>query len=78
MARSALAALSSRLAWVWTASTAAVPARATSTAAAAAATAVRFRRAHRRARRDNGSRQAVTGSSAIQRSMSSASSLGVA
>ena len=63
----------SRLARVCTASTVAVPASATSTAAAAVVTAVRFRRAHRRARRENGSRQAVTGSSAIHRSTSSAS-----
>ena len=73
-----LACLSRPLAWVCTASTAAVPASATSTAAASEVTAVRFRRAHRRARRDNGSRQAVTGSSAIHRSTSSASARHVA
>ena len=44
-------------------------------AAAAEVTAVRFRFAHRRARRDSGSRQAETGSSAIHRSTSSASAL---
>ena len=45
-------------------------------ATAAAVTAVRFRFAHRRARRDSGSRQAETGSSAIHRSTSSARAFG--
>ena len=56
-----------------TAATAARPIRPASSAAAAPVTAVRWCRAHRRARADSGSRQAETGSSAIHRSMSSAS-----
>ena len=72
-ASSLLAVCRLAFARVWTASTAAVPTSATSTAAPAAVTSVRLRRAHRCARRARGSRQAETGSSAIQRSRSSAS-----
>ena len=67
------AAFNSRFARVCTTATAASPIKPASTAAAAPLTAVRFRRAHRPARRETGSRQAVTGSSASQRSTSSAS-----
>ena len=63
----------SALARVCTASTADSPTTPATSATAAAVTAVRFRFAHRRARRDIGSRQAETGSSAIHRSTSSAS-----
>ena len=63
----------SALALVCTASTAASPTTPATSPTAAAATQVRWRLAHRRARRLNGSRQLDTGSSAIHRSMSSAS-----
>ena len=80
MARVSLASAraTSALAWVCTASTAESPTTPATSATAAAVTAVRFRLAHRRARRDSGSRQAETGSSAIHRSMSSASARGEA
>jgi hypothetical protein len=64
--------VTSALAFVCTASTAASPTTPPKSAAATDATAVRFRFAHRRTRRDSGSRQAETGSSAAHRSMSSA------
>ena len=57
---------------VWITRTADSPMTPATTAAAAPVTTVRLRFA-RRARRESGSRYAVTGSSAIQRSMSSAS-----
>ena len=69
---------STRFARPWTHATPTRPPSATTSATAEDETAVRFRRAHRRARRPSGSRQAETASSAIQRSMSSARSLGVA
>ena len=64
--------LSDALARVWTTSTAARPRVEASTVAAIAATVVRRLEIHRRARSASGSRQADTGSSASQRSSSSA------
>ena len=70
-----LACCSSPLARACTAETAPSPARAISMAAPAAVTPVRCRVNHRTSVRVQGSRQAVTGSSAIQRSTSSARAL---
>jgi hypothetical protein len=69
----ASARVTSALACVCTASTVASPTTPATSATATDATAVRFRFAQRRMRREIGSRQAETGSSAAHRSMSSAS-----
>ena len=72
----ASARVTSAFACVCTASTVESPTTPAIKATAAEATAVRLRFAQRRARREIGSRQAETGSSAIHRSMSSARACG--
>ena len=73
--RASLDRFSSPLARAWTAETAPSPTTAMSTAAPAAVTAVRWRVNQRTSFRFHGSFQAMTDSSAIQRSMSSARAL---
>jgi hypothetical protein len=66
---------SSPFALAWTPETAPSPTTAMSMAAPAVVTAVRWRVNHRNSLRLHGSFQAITDSSAIQRSMSSANAL---